>query len=59
MDSKDAWNDFMQSGSVLDYLRYKAMESMFETADEGFAPEDDKIDEVQDQGTDTPTAEYR
>ena len=54
MDEKDAWNSFFQSGSVLDYLQYKSIQY----AKNGGEVKEDK-DEVQDQGADTPTAEYR
>ena len=53
MDEKEAWNAFLRSGSVLDYLQYKAIQ--YKNAD---APPEAK-DEVQDQGTDTQTTEYR
>ena len=56
MDEKDAWNSFFQSGSVPDYLRYKAILRAVNGAAE---PEDKQADEVQNQGTDTSTAEYR
>ncbi len=56
MDEKDAWNSFFQSGSVTDYLRYRAI---LNAADSAAAPEDKETDEVQNQGTDTPTTEYR
>ena len=56
MDEKDAWNSFFHSGSVPDYLRYRAILN----AHSGEGPtEDDHTDEVQNQGTDTPTTEYR
>lgn len=54
MNETDAWNSFMSSGSVLDYLRYKSIQS---------AKTDDKpseeTDEIQDKRTDNKTAEYR
>ena len=53
-DEKDAWNSFFQSGSVLDYLQYKAIRY----ANQGGKPKEAE-DEVQDQGTDTERAEYR
>ena len=56
MDEKDAWNSFIHSGSVLDYLHYRAILH----ANHGDpAPKDTITNEVQDQGTDTPTTEYR
>lgn len=54
MDEKDAWNSFLQSGSVLDYLEYKAIQYALHG---GELPE--AKDEVQDQGIDHPTTEYR
>ena len=54
LDEKDAWNSFFQSGSVLDYLQYKSIQN----AKNAGIPKEDK-DEVQDQGTDTQTTEYR
>lgn len=53
-DEKDAWNSFFQSGSVLDYLEYKAIQY----AKNGGELKEEK-NEVQDQGTDTQTTEYR
>ena len=54
MDEKDAWNSFFQSGSVLDYLQYKSIQY----AKNGGGLKEEK-DEVQDQGADPPTTEYR
>jgi len=57
MDEKDAWNSFFQSGSVLDYLQYRAIQY---AKNGGVAPEDKETDdEVQDQGTDPEATEYR
>lgn len=56
MDAKDAWNSFFSSGSVLDYLHYRAILHANNGDD---LPKDNNSDEVQDQGTDTPTTEYR
>ena len=56
MDEKDAWNSFFQSGSVLDYLQYKAIRYAMNGGD---TPEDKDTDEVQDSGSDTQTTEYR
>ena len=53
MDEKDAWNAFVNSGSVLDYLAYKAIQHKNSST----LPEAN--DEVQDPGTDTQTTEYR
>lgn len=60
MDEITAWNSFLQSGSVQDYLRYRAIQY----ARSGGEPRHDKAEEqnsheVQDPGTDTPTTEYR
>ena len=54
IDEKDAWNSFMQSGSVLDYLQYK---SISYARLNGELKEDK--DEVQNQGSGAQTAEYR
>ena len=54
IDEKDAWNAFFQSGSVLDYLQYKSIQY----AKNGGELKEAK-DEVQDQGADHPTTEYR
>ena len=54
IDEKAAWNSFFQSGSVLDYLQYKSIQY----AKNGGELKEDK-DEVQDQGADSPTTEYR
>ena len=54
IDEKDAWNSFVQSGSVLDYLQYKSVSY----AKRNGEVKEDK-DEVQDQGTGAQTAEYR
>ena len=56
MDEKDAWNSFFNSGSVLDYLHYRAILH----ANHGEpAPKDNTTNEVQDQGTDPEATEYR
>ena len=52
-DEKEAWRSFVQSGSVMDYLEYKAIQHRHGEAEE--APQD----EIQDQGTDRQTTEYR
>lgn len=54
LNETDAWNSFLQSGSVLDYLQYKAIQN----AREGRAHEDEE-DEILDERIDHPTAEYR
>lgn len=56
MDTKEAWDSFLHSGSVLDYLRYSAIRNANES---DLPPEDNSGNEVQNQGTDTPTTEYR
>ncbi len=53
-DEKDAWNSFFQSGSVLDYLEYKAIQY----AKNGGELKEAK-NEVQDKGSDTERTEYR
>lgn len=53
MDEKEAWNAFLNTGSVRDYLRYKAIEHQNRAG----LPE--ATNEVQNQGTDTETTEYR
>lgn len=54
MNETDAWNSFMHSGSVLDYLQYKSIQN---------AKKDQQTleekDEIQDKRTDTQGAEYR
>lgn len=57
MDEKDAWNSFFQSGSVLDYLQYRAIQYAKNGAKDPIDEETE--DEVQDQGTDPETTEYR
>ena len=52
IDEKDAWNSFMRSGSVMDYLQYKSAQRSADGQDE-------VEDEVQDQGTDNQRTEYR
>ena len=56
MDEKDAWNSFFRSGSVLDYLHYRAI---LQSHSGDNPPKDNGSDEVQNQRTDTPTTEYR
>lgn len=53
MDEKDAWNVFLNSGSVLDYLKYKAIQQ------QNVNPTPEVKDEVQNQGADPQTTEYR
>jgi hypothetical protein len=54
INEKDAWNSFFHSGSVLDYLQYKSAQRA--SLSDGSKEEQD---EIQDQRTDTQTAEYR
>jgi hypothetical protein len=55
MNETDAWNSFMMSGSVLDYLQYKSIQN----AKKGDrAPLEDK-DENKNEWTDNKGAEYR
>ncbi len=54
INETDAWNSFLQSGSVLDYLQYKAIQN----AKEGREHAEDQ-DEILDQWTDHQTTEYR
>lgn len=53
MDEKDAWNAFLKSGSVHDYLEYKAIQNACSSS------QPEAKNEVQDQGSDTQTTEYR
>lgn len=53
-DEKDAWKSFTESGSVLDYLAYKEIHR----AENGGEQQEAK-NEVQNQGSDPQTAEYR
>ena len=53
INEKDAWNSFTESGSVLDYLTYKAAQR----AKSG--EQQEAKDEIQNQGSDHQTAEYR
>ncbi len=53
MNETDAWNSFMMSGSVLDYLRYKSIQY----AKDAEKPQEDS-DEIQDKRTDNQTAEH-
>ena len=52
IDEKDAWNSFIKSGSVMDYLQYKSAQHAADGRDEA-------EDEVQDQRTDNQRTEYR
>lgn len=54
MNETDAWNSFLMSGSVLDYLRYKSLQ----TAKEGENILEES-NEVQDERIDNQRTEYR
>ena len=54
MNEKDAWNQFCRSGSVMDYLQYTSVRR----AQADSEPKEGSH-EVQDQGTDRQTTEYR
>ncbi len=55
MNETDAWNSFLMSGSVLDYLQYKSIQN----AKKGDrAPLEDN-DENKDKRTDNKGTEYR
>lgn len=53
MNETDAWNSFLMSGSVLDYLQYKSIQN----AKKDPSTLEDK-DEIQNKRTDTKGAEY-
>lgn len=54
MNETDAWNSFLMSGSVLDYLQYKSIQNAKKS------PEAlEEKDEIQDKRTDNQGAEYR
>ena len=53
MNETDAWNSFLMSGSVLDYLQYKAIQNAKKAPDSL-----EEKDEIQDKRTDTQRAEY-
>ena len=52
-DEKDAWRSFTESGSVMDYLAYKEIQHRHD------GEQQEGKDEVQNQGSDHKTAEYR
>ncbi len=54
MNEADAWNSFLMSGSVVDYLRYKSIQA----AKKGTNVLEEN-DEVQDERTDNQRTEYR
>lgn len=53
MNANDAWKQFIESGSVPDYLQYVQAQRAAEDAGT------EEHHEAQDQGIDHPTAEYR
>lgn len=55
MNEQDAWNNFLRTGSVHDYLQYKAVKSEknTNTNPQGIT------DEIKDRGTYYKTTEYR
>ena len=53
MNETDAWNSFLMSGSVLDYLQYKSIQN----AKKDINTLEEK-DEIQDKRTDNQTAEH-
>lgn len=55
MNETDAWNSFLMSGSVLDYLQYKSIQN----AKKGDRAPLEEKDENQDKRTDSERAEYR
>lgn len=56
MDELNAWTAFFTTGSVLDYLRYKAIQDSKHT---GADTTLENKDEVQNQRTDNQGTEYR
>ncbi len=54
MNETDAWNSFLMSGSVLDYLQYKSIQN----AKKDPTALEDK-DEIQNERTDNKGAEYQ
>lgn len=54
MNEADAWNSFLMSGSVVDYLRYKSIQA----AKNGTNVLEER-DEIQDEWSDNKGTEYR
>lgn len=54
MNETDAWNYFLQSGRVNDYLTYLSVQRAKQAG-----KEIEKPDEYSDRGTDTERTEYR
>lgn len=57
MEEWNRWRLFLTSGSVLDYLEYKAAQRMNETGADTVRREE--TDEIPDRGTDYKGTEYR
>jgi len=53
MNETDAWNSFLISGSVLDYLHYKSIQNAKKRNDTL-----EEEDEIQDKRSDNQGAEY-
>lgn len=56
MDELNAWTAFFTTGNVLDYLRYKSIQS---SKDQGADTTLENKDEVQDDRADNKGTEYR
>lgn len=54
MNETDAWNSFLMSGSVLDYLQYKSIQN----AKKDPTTLEDK-DEIQDKRTDNQRTDFK
>ena len=54
MNETDAWNSFLMSGSVLDYLQYKSIQN----AKKDVTTLEEK-DEIQNKRTDNKGTEYK
>lgn len=54
MNETDAWNSFLSSGSVLDYLHYKSIQN---AKKDPYTLEDK--DEIQNKRTDNKGADYK
>ncbi len=55
MNAQDAWNNFLKSGSVLDYINYKAVKN----STESYEKPQGNANENKDRGTSDKTTEYR
>lgn len=56
MDEMNAWSTFLTTGSVLDYLRYKAIQ---ENAEQSNPKKPEEQNEVFNGRTDNQGTEYR